>query len=111
MLFLLRKLSIPLSSLPSLTSVSLSRTTTIMTTNPISSRLAILAQQLRLYKPPDSDTDKVDQPPEKLQNPNPNNRAAVLICLFHGHNYGDDSLRVILTKRSSDLSAHSESYI
>ncbi|KAJ0876068.1 putative NUDIX hydrolase domain-containing protein [Helianthus annuus] len=107
MLFLLRKLSIPLSSLPSLTSVSLSRTTTIMTTNPISSRLAILAQQLRLYKPPDSDTDKVDQPPEKLQNPNPNNRAAVLICLFHGDNDGDDSLRVILTKRSSDLSAHS----
>ncbi|KAI3742991.1 hypothetical protein L1987_60692 [Smallanthus sonchifolius] len=80
----------------------------------ISSRLAALAQQLRLYKPPGFDNHKGvsvsqlgftepvdDQLPEKL---NPN-RAAVLICLFHGCNDGD-GLRVILTKRSSGLSSH-----
>ncbi|KAD3336860.1 hypothetical protein E3N88_32379 [Mikania micrantha] len=85
----------------------------INNSNSISSRLAVLAQQLRLFKPPELDTDKEvsvshvgftessgNQPPEKF---NPN-RAAVLICLFQGNN--DDGLRVILTKRSSGLSAH-----
>ncbi|XP_076922050.1 nudix hydrolase 22, chloroplastic-like [Bidens hawaiensis] len=81
------------------------------TTNLISSRLTALAQQLRLYKPPDLAAEKgvsvsqVDFTGDQKLNPNPN-RAAVLICLFHGNNDGDD-LRVILTKRSSGLSSHS----
>ncbi|KAI3676767.1 hypothetical protein L1987_86380 [Smallanthus sonchifolius] len=114
MLFLLRKLSFSTS----LFSVSRSRVTSMATTGNnsdlISSKLAALAQQLRLYKPPGFDSDKGvsisqlgftepvgDQLPEKL---NPN-KAAVLICLFHGCNDGD-GLRVILTKRSSGLSSH-----
>ncbi|KAK9068817.1 hypothetical protein SSX86_012933 [Deinandra increscens subsp. villosa] len=119
MLFLLRKLSISTTS-PSLFSVSLSRINIMSSTinnnsNLISSRLSALAQQLRLYKPPNLDTDKGasvsqlgftesagDQLPEKF---NPK-RAAVLICLFHGAN-DIDGLRVILTKRSSGLSTHS----
>ncbi|KAL8214137.1 hypothetical protein R6Q57_003586 [Mikania cordata] len=115
MLFLIRKLLISIPS-PSFVSVSPSRINSmgsINNSNSISSRLAVLGQQLRLFKPPELDTDKEasvshvgftesgsDQPTEKF---NPN-RAAVLICLFHGNN--DDGLRVILTKRSSGLSAH-----
>ncbi|XP_057949949.1 nudix hydrolase 15, mitochondrial-like [Malania oleifera] len=94
-----------------------------------SQRLAVLARQLRLYKPPpqtppsDDDTDDIEEQrieesarkvlsqvgfaesatsivPERFRP----KRAAVLICLFEG-NHGD--LRVILTKRSSQLSTHS----
>ncbi|XP_010538198.1 PREDICTED: nudix hydrolase 15, mitochondrial isoform X2 [Tarenaya hassleriana] len=94
-----------------------------------SSRLAALAQQLRLYKPPppsspsgdEAEEQRVDQEsagkvisqvgfqesvtsvsrdPERFRP----KRAAVLICLFEGE-VGD--LRVILTKRSSRLSTHS----
>ncbi|KAJ9566690.1 hypothetical protein OSB04_002656 [Centaurea solstitialis] len=126
MLLLSRKvssLSITSSS-SSLISVSLSKlTNNIMastTTNNTQSRLAVLSQQLRLYKPPvglDGDDDKRaslsqvgfpesvtsagNQSPEKFSP----KRAAVLICLFQGKN--DDGLRVILTKRSSGLSTHS----
>ncbi|KAL5575301.1 hypothetical protein UlMin_017000 [Ulmus minor] len=89
-------------------------------------RLAALAQQLRLYKPPptpfDDDVEEqsdqesagkvvsqvgipesaapIDRDPERFRP----KRAAVLICLFEGD--GGD-LRVILTKRSSRLSTHS----
>ncbi|KAH7682294.1 Peroxisomal NUDIX hydrolase protein [Dioscorea alata] len=95
------------------------------TPNPIglSPRLASIVQQLRLYKPsspPTDDEDAVEEMDargkifsqlglaessapchlEKL----PPRRAAVLICLFED-DVGD--LRVILTKRSSNLSSHS----
>ncbi|KAK1426468.1 hypothetical protein QVD17_15142 [Tagetes erecta] len=115
MLFLFRKLSISITSSSSI-SIPLCTNINIMSTinnnhssNSISSRLTVLGQQLRLYKPPELDNDKVvsvseAQLPEKL---NPNSRAAVLICLFNGINDDDDGLRVILTKRSSELSAHS----
>lgn len=65
--------------------------------------LAVLAQQLRLYKPTPGldDNDYID---DSLKKQNPK-RAAVLICLFQGEN--NDGLRVILTKRSSTLSSHS----
>ncbi|XP_077249586.1 nudix hydrolase 22, chloroplastic-like [Tasmannia lanceolata] len=83
-------------------------------------RLKNLAQQLRLYKPPSSEFDNEEEqeraenvisqvglpeskapiPPSKFRP----KRAAVLICLFEG-DAGD--LRVILTKRSSNLSTHS----
>ncbi|XP_077226705.1 nudix hydrolase 22, chloroplastic-like [Tasmannia lanceolata] len=85
-------------------------------------RLRNLAQQLRLYKPPFSDEDENEEekkrvgkvisqlglpesaapitPPSKFKP----KRAAVLVCLFEGDK-GD--LRVILTKRSSNLSTHS----
>lgn len=94
-------------------------------------RLAALAQQLRLYKPPptfedanediEEETGKVvaqmgfaesstsigrnleEERAAKEVAFKPK-RAAVLICLFEGDN-GD--LRVILTKRSSKLSTHS----
>ncbi|CAL5213261.1 unnamed protein product [Lathyrus oleraceus] len=89
-----------------------------------SQRLLALAQHLRLYKPPpfpedifeqsieDSASSKVVsqlgfpesattiQHPEKFKP----KKAAVLICLFEG-DHGD--LRVILTKRSYELSSHS----
>ncbi|GKC61676.1 NUDIX hydrolase 15, mitochondrial, partial [Tanacetum coccineum] len=65
--------------------------------------LAVLAQQLRLYKPTpgldDNDNDNDNLEKHSLK------RAAVLICLFKGDN--NDGLRVILTKRSSTLSSHS----
>ncbi|KAJ8421967.1 hypothetical protein Cgig2_008424 [Carnegiea gigantea] len=93
-------------------------------------RLAALAQQLRLYKPPPpmgDDSEDVQEETRKVvsqvgfvessipigQNPDKRRekeerfkpkRAAVLVCLFEGDN-GD--LRVILTKRSSKLSTHS----
>ncbi|XP_043700669.1 nudix hydrolase 15, mitochondrial-like [Telopea speciosissima] len=87
-------------------------------------RLSNLAQQLRLYKPPPSFDDDIEEQrieesagkvvsqvgiaesaapithPEKFKP----KRAAVLVCLFEGD--GGD-LRVILTKRSSRLSTHS----
>lgn len=127
MLLLLRKvssLSISITS-PSLFSVSLSRLTNMASINNSDgglSRLAVLAQQLRLYKPPpsppglhgDDDGDKgVSQVgfPESVTSVGNEkfspNRAAVLICLFEGKNDDGDGLRVILTKRSSGLSTHS----
>jgi len=95
-----------------------------------SSRLAALAQQLRQYKPPpsssfdDSEEMQTDQetagkvvsqvgfqesiaPLSKDPDRFKPKRAAVLICLFEGD---DGDLRVILTKRSSNLSTHSGSY-
>lgn len=87
-----------------------------------SSRLAALAQQLRLYKHPPTFDDEEEERLEgsadkvvsqvgfvesatqvKSERFKPK-RAAVLICLFEGE--GGD-LRVILTKRSSGLSTHS----
>lgn len=89
-----------------------------------SQRLMALAQQLRLYRAPpiEEDVDAVERsgkvdstvgfqesatsvggsafPVEKFRP----QRAAVLICLFEG-DAGD--LRVILTRRSSNLSSHS----
>ncbi|KAJ9690614.1 hypothetical protein PVL29_012992 [Vitis rotundifolia] len=65
--------------------------------------LKILAEELRLYKPPHSIPIQQSGSDSESARPKPN-RAAVLICLFQGEN-GD--LRVILTKRSSTLSAHS----
>ncbi|KAJ0989360.1 hypothetical protein J5N97_007716 [Dioscorea zingiberensis] len=95
------------------------------TPNPIglSPRLASIVQHLRLYKPPSTPSDDEDAVeeidargkvfsqlglaessapcrPERLLP----RRAAVLVCLFEGE-VGD--LRVILTKRSSNLSTHS----
>ncbi|KAF1873213.1 hypothetical protein Lal_00016354 [Lupinus albus] len=88
-----------------------------------SQRLLTLAQHLRLYKPPPFPTEEEDDEessnssggkvvsqvgfPESAtpiaQRFRPK-KAAVLICLFEG-DAGD--LRVILTKRSSNLSTHS----
>ncbi|KAL3596493.1 hypothetical protein D5086_008130 [Populus alba] len=66
-------------------------------------KLLSLAQQLRLYKPPDSLNN-----PTRRQNGIPQSAkpktAAVLICIFEGN---DGDLRVILTERSSRLSSHS----
>lgn len=68
-----------------------------------SQKLLSLAQQLRLYKPPDSLNN-----PTRRQNGIPRcaktKTAAVLICIFEGN---DGDLRVILTERSSRLSSHS----
>ncbi|XP_072965131.1 nudix hydrolase 15, mitochondrial-like [Typha angustifolia] len=91
-----------------------------------SQRLANLAQQLRLYKPPPSSSDSEESEdsaidargkvfsslavPESAatQLPQPERfrpkKASVLVCLFEDQ-LGD--LRVILTKRSSNLSTHS----
>jgi 8-oxo-dGTP pyrophosphatase MutT (NUDIX family) len=88
-----------------------------------SSKLVALAQQLRLYKPPpsieESDMEelRVEERAGKVvsqlgfaESVTPVSerfrpkRAAVLICLFET-DHGD--LRVILTKRSSNLSTHS----
>eukprot|EP00262_Sarcandra_glabra_P009365 TRINITY_DN2362_c0_g1_i1.p1 TRINITY_DN2362_c0_g1~~TRINITY_DN2362_c0_g1_i1.p1 ORF type:complete len:260 (+),score=26.91 TRINITY_DN2362_c0_g1_i1:76-780(+) len=87
-----------------------------------SQRLKTLAQQLRLYKTPplnDEDDDEDEKNAEKVvsqvgfaESATPIShpeifkpkRAAVLVCLFEGDR-GD--LRVILTKRSSNLSSHS----
>ncbi|XXG61494.1 hypothetical protein AAC387_Pa05g0092 [Persea americana] len=100
---------------------------TLMESSSGSQRLRALAQQLRLYKPPPSPpSSDDDEEEEKRQEsarkvvsqlgfaesaapiPNPPKftpkRAAVLICLFEG-DAGD--LRVILTKRSRNLSTHS----
>ncbi|KAK4485285.1 hypothetical protein RD792_007918 [Penstemon davidsonii] len=89
-----------------------------------SQKLTVLAQQLRLYKPPSppkSDDEEEEEEevsgrkvvsqvgfaesstPVGPQRFNPK-RAAVLICLFEGD---DGEFRVILTKRSSKLSTHS----
>ncbi|KAL4562339.1 hypothetical protein LXL04_034540 [Taraxacum kok-saghyz] len=126
MLFLLRKvpsLSITITSPPSY-SASLSRLknmASINNSNGISSKLAVLAQQLRLYKPPPGDADDDDEvvsqvgfaeSASRISNQASERfrpkRAAVLICLFEGNNDGSgDGLRVILTKRSSTLSTHS----
>ncbi|KAL3820377.1 hypothetical protein ACJIZ3_006282 [Penstemon smallii] len=77
--------------------------------SPKSENLIKLAQRLRRYKPNQSFTFPVDSAgewgPQEEDATNPN-RAAVLICLFEGENDGD--LRVILTKRSSTMSSHSE---
>ncbi|XP_042030822.1 nudix hydrolase 15, mitochondrial-like [Salvia splendens] len=91
----------------------------------LSGRLVVLAQQLRLYKPPPtSDDDEEEEQrieesaekvvakvgfPESATSAAPAERfspkrAAVLICLFEGD---AGELRVILTKRSSQLSTHS----
>lgn len=80
------------------------------------SRLATLAEQLRLYKPPATDEhdddDGVVSEAGILESATPvvddskkfrPKKAAVLICLFEG----EKGLRVILTKRSSTLSTHS----
>lgn len=56
-----------------------------------SQRLQALANHFRPYKPPQLTVFT--------------KRAAVLVCLFRDDSGGD--LRVILTKRSSDLSTHS----
>jgi coenzyme A diphosphatase NUDT7 len=68
-----------------------------------SQKLLSLAQQLRLYKPPDSLNN-----PTRRQNGIPQSAkpktAAALICIFEGY---DGDLRVILTERSSRLSSHS----
>ncbi|GLT29550.1 hypothetical protein SLA2020_044090 [Shorea laevis] len=74
-------------------------------------RLELLAQSLRLYKPisgiseipKNLDSTATPHVPDAHQ-PQKIDKAAVLICLFEG-NAGD--LRVILTKRSSNLSSHS----
>ncbi|XP_020577321.1 nudix hydrolase 15, mitochondrial-like [Phalaenopsis equestris] len=95
-----------------------------ISSNPMqpSSNIQKLIQQLRLYSAPrfgssfGNEDDEIDErgkvfsqmglaessvpPPVTSQN----QRAAVLICLFEG-DHGD--LRVILTKRSSNLSSHS----
>ncbi|KAL6333763.1 hypothetical protein AAG906_028949 [Vitis piasezkii] len=65
--------------------------------------LKILAEELRLYKPPHSIPIQQSGSDSESARRKPN-RAAVLICLFQGEN-GD--LHVILTKRSSTLSSHS----
>lgn len=89
--------------------------------NGSSSRLSVLAQQLRLYKPPPGDAEDDDEVVSQVgfaesATPVGNRpsdrfrpkRAAVLICLFEGNNDGSgEDLRVILTKRSSSLSTHS----
>ncbi|KAG6531541.1 nudix hydrolase 15, mitochondrial-like [Zingiber officinale] len=82
-------------------------------------RLHLLAQQLRHYRPsgPDEsvldDRDKVSSTAvlpvssasDDIRRSTPSSaRAAVLVCIFEG-DCGD--LRVILTKRSSNLSTHS----
>lgn len=94
-----------------------------------SQRLNNLVQQLRLYKPPPSPADTDDDEasvdargkvfsgmglaesavPPALHRPERfrPKRASVLVCLFEG-DLGD--LRVILTKRSSNLSSHSGSF-
>ncbi|RWR97475.1 nudix hydrolase 15, mitochondrial [Cinnamomum micranthum f. kanehirae] len=101
---------------------------TLMESSSGSQRLRALAQQLRLYKPPPSPPSSDDEEEEEQKRqesarkvvsqlgfaessaPNPHppkftpKRAAVLICLFEG-DAGD--LRVILTKRSRNLSTHS----
>ncbi|KAL4627019.1 hypothetical protein ACB092_05G137300 [Castanea dentata] len=94
-----------------------------------SKKLVALAQQLRLYKatPTMRDLDEQileesfgkvvsqvgfaesatpigQQDPQSIRAHKTHKKAAVLICLFEGDN-GD--LRVILTKRSSNLSTHS----
>ncbi|KAM3748302.1 hypothetical protein ACB098_05G098100 [Castanea mollissima] len=94
-----------------------------------SKKLVALAQQLRLYKatPTMRDLDEqileenvgkvvsqvgfaesatpiAQQDPQSIRAHKTQKKAAVLICLFEGDN-GD--LRVILTKRSSNLSTHS----
>ena len=65
--------------------------------------LKILAEELRLYKPPHSIPIQQSGSDSESARRKPN-RAAVLICLSQGEN-GD--LHVILTKRSSTLSSHS----
>lgn len=92
----------------------------------------MLAQQLRLYRPPpppsddDEEEQRIEDRAEKVvaQVGFPESatsaaqvqttaerfrpkRAAVLICLFEGD---DGEFRVILTKRSSQLSTHSGSF-
>lgn len=93
-----------------------------------SKRLKDLAQQLILYKSPlqqapntnpshqlsdlngavqendlnkKDEADQVTAPPKRFKP----NRAAVLVCIFEDEEH--DDLRVILTKRSSNLSKHS----
>ncbi|KAM7500729.1 hypothetical protein LguiA_025143 [Lonicera macranthoides] len=123
MLSLLRRVSIP-----TISSSSLSCKVIMDSNNSFggSSKLAALARQLRLYKPPptfdESEIEElrveesagkvvsqvgfaesatpVSNQPERFRP----KRAAVLICLFEGN---DGDLRVILTKRSSMLSSHS----
>ncbi|KAF3788394.1 Nudix hydrolase 15 [Nymphaea thermarum] len=91
-----------------------------------SKRLEILAQQLRLYKPIPATTAIMEEgiggggllsqqmasgcPSASFAQKNTTfinrsaKRAAVLVCLFEGD---DGELRVILTKRSANLSSHS----
>lgn len=87
-------------------------------------RLIVIAQHLRDYKGPPSTYDQMEQkfretsgkvtsPVGFQESASPRVRyaktfrpkkAAVLVCLFEGHN---GELRVILTKRASRLSTHS----
>ncbi|XP_068654108.1 nudix hydrolase 15, mitochondrial-like [Aristolochia californica] len=91
----------------------------LMDLNPGSSRIGILAQQLRLYKAPSWSDENEEERSGRIisqvgvpESASPISselkfipkRAAVLICLFEG-DMGD--IRVILTKRSSNLSTHS----
>lgn len=75
-----------------------------------SQKLIDLAQRLRLFNPQsgsNSESLTVSTNPIPCQtekSEHPNNRAAVLICIFQGE---QRDLRVILTKRSSTLSSHS----
>ena len=69
-------------------------------------RLESLAQQFRLHKP--SPIPVPDGTNSTQQTLGSNKRAAVLVCLFQDP-YGD--LRVILTKRASNLSTHSGTYV
>lgn len=85
-------------------------------------RLYELIQRLRLYKPPPppDDEDDIDEKGKvfssmgiseaqaSLPEPFQPKRAAVLICLFEGER---GELRVILTKRSRNLSTHSGTLI
>ncbi|XP_074359243.1 nudix hydrolase 22, chloroplastic-like [Apium graveolens] len=121
MLTLIKRIST--SSMSSIPSPSLSKTLTDPKSCLMgSSRLAALAQQLRLYKHPptfdDEEEERIEKSGDKVvsqvgfvESATPvksekfrPKRAAVLICLFEGE-CGD--LRVILTKRSSGLSTHS----
>ncbi|XP_050221459.1 nudix hydrolase 15, mitochondrial-like isoform X1 [Mercurialis annua] len=90
-----------------------------------SNRLLALANQLRFYKPPSQSPDEIEEQnieesadkvvsqlgfqesvtqisydPQRFRP----RRAAVLVCIFEGD---DGDFRVILTKRSSELSTHS----
>ncbi|CAK7350458.1 unnamed protein product [Dovyalis caffra] len=68
-----------------------------------SQKLVSLSRRLSLYKPPPHLNNSARRQHGIPKSANPK-RAAVLICIFEGN---DGELRVILTKRSSQLSSHS----